>query len=118
MEKYIYLDYAATTPVDERVLKAMMPYFSENFGNPSSIHFHGQKAENAIETARETVADVLDCQADEVIFTSCGSESDNLALRGAAFAMRKKDNRNRILTCQAEHHSVTHTASQLAELSG
>ena len=81
-----YLDYAATTPVDERVLASMLPYFNQDFGNPSSIHTYGQKAEAALEEARETVADLLNCQSQEVIFTSCGSESDNLALRGAALA--------------------------------
>ena len=85
----IYLDYAATTPVDSRVYDAMKPYFSESFGNPSSVHRYGQRAEAAIESARETVASVLHCRTDEIIFTSCGSESDNLALRGAAMARRK-----------------------------
>ena len=82
--KRIYLDYAATTPVDPRVLDVMMPYFSASFGNPSSVHRYGQQAEAAIESARETVASALNCRADEIVFTSCGSESDNLALRGAA----------------------------------
>ncbi|HBG74202.1 MAG: cysteine desulfurase NifS [Chloroflexi bacterium GWB2_49_20] len=118
MEKTIYLDYAATTPVDERVLQAMLPYFSHTFGNPSSIHQYGQKAENAIEAARETVAGVLKCRPDEIIFTSCGSESDNLALRGASLAMRAKKNANWILTSQAEHHAVSRTAGQMAELFG
>jgi cysteine desulfurase len=76
MTDQIYLDYAATTPVDERVLDAMLPYFSASFGNPSSVHRFGQVAEAAVDSARETVASVLNCRADEVIFTSCGSESD------------------------------------------
>ncbi len=84
----IYLDYAATTPVDERVLEAMLPYFSEVFGNTSSVHTFGQQAEAALETAREAMARYLNCDPGEVIFTSCGSESDNLALRGAALAAR------------------------------
>ena len=74
----IYLDYSATTPVDPRVLDAMTPYFSASFGNPSSVHRFGQQAEAAVDSARETVAQILNCQPDEVIFTSCGSESDNL----------------------------------------
>ena len=82
----IYMDYAATTPLDPRVLQAMLPYFSEKFGNPSSVHHYGQQAEAAVESARESVAGILNCRPDEVIFTSCGSESDNLALRGAALA--------------------------------
>jgi cysteine desulfurase len=118
MEENIYLDYAATTPVDERVVQAMLPYFVHSFGNPSSIHRYGQKAENAVEAARETVAGVLKCRPDEVVFTSCGSESDNLALRGAALAIREKKNVNRIITSQAEHHAVSHTAEQLAKLFG
>jgi cysteine desulfurase len=104
--------------VDERVLQAMMPYLMHSFGNPSSIHQFGQKAENAIEAARETVAGVLKCRPDEIIFTSCGSESDNLALRGAGLAMKEKKKKNQILTCQAEHHAVSRTAGQMAELFG
>ena len=118
MEETIYLDYAATTPLDERVLQSMLPFFNHTFGNPSSIHQYGQKAENAVEAARETVAGVLTCQPDEIFFTSCGSESDNLALRGAGFAVRQKKNKDRIITSQAEHHAVSRTASQMAELYG
>ncbi|MGD9093723.1 MAG: aminotransferase class V-fold PLP-dependent enzyme, partial [Anaerolineales bacterium] len=84
----IYLDYAATTPVDERVVRSMMPYFNEIYGNPSSVHTYGQKAEAALESSREMVAEVLNCQAKEIVFTSCGSESDNLAIRGTAFSAR------------------------------
>lgn len=113
-----YLDYAATTPVDPRVIDAMLPYFDQVYGNPSSVHTYGQKAEAALEMARETVAGILNCQPREVIFTSCGSESDNLALRGTAFAGRKERDANHILTCQVEHHAVTHTAQQLADLHG
>ena len=109
----IYLDYAATTPVDERVLAKMMPYFRENYGNPSSVHRLGQKAETAIEEAREKVAAVLHCRADEIIFTSCGSESDNLALRGAALARRNSTGEKWILTSKNEHHAVSKTAIQL-----
>jgi cysteine desulfurase len=110
----IYLDYAATTPVDSRILDAMLPYFRESFGNPSSLHRYGQRAESAIEEARETVAVALGCRPDEVIFTSCGSESDNLALRGAVQAMFEKTARKQILTAQTEHHAVSKTAEQLA----
>jgi len=91
----------------------MRPYFSETFGNPSSVHRYGQQAEAAVDAARETVAGVLHCRPDEVIFTSCGSESDNLALRGAALAMREKTGANWILTSRAEHHAVSKTAEQL-----
>jgi cysteine desulfurase len=109
----IYLDYAATTPVDPRVLDAMLPYFRESFGNPSSIHRYGQKAESALDAAREKVASVLRCRSDEILFTSCGSESDNLALRGAALARRKVSGASRIITTRNEHHAVSRTAEQL-----
>lgn len=118
MNRTAYFDYAATTPVDARVLEAMLPYFSENFGNPSSVHRIGQRAESALETARETIANALNCRPDEIIFTSCGSESDNLALRGAAFAMREKNGANWILCSKAEHPAVSKTALQLEKLHG
>jgi cysteine desulfurase len=114
----IYLDFAATTPVDARVLQAMLPYFSEIFGNSSSVHTYGQQAEAALEQARETVARGLNCQPKEVIFTSCGSESDNLALRGAAFAARKQRDADHILISPVEHHAVLRTAQQLARQHG
>ncbi|MDK1119207.1 MAG: cysteine desulfurase family protein [Anaerolineae bacterium] len=111
---HIYLDYAATTPTDSRVLDAMMPFFETSFGNPSSVHRYGQQAEAAVEQARETVAQALNCRPKEVIFTSCGSESDNLALRGAAQAIKGETGRKKILTSRAEHDAVTQTAKQLA----
>lgn len=107
----IYLDYAATTPVDERVLAKMMPYFRESFGNPSSIHRLGQKAEAAVDEAREKVASVLGCRPDEIIFTSGGSEADNLALRGVMMA--RKESSRWILTAKTEHPAVSKTAIQL-----
>ncbi|MFQ5616177.1 MAG: cysteine desulfurase family protein [Anaerolineales bacterium] len=113
-----YLDYAATTPVDPRVLDAMLPYFTETFGNPSSVHTFGQRAEAARETARETMAGLLNCQPEEVVFTSCGSESDNLALRGAAFGACEKRVASHILISPVEHHAVSVTAGQLARLHG
>lgn len=109
----IYLDYAATTPLDRRVLEAMLPYFSESFGNPSSVHRYGQRAEAAVEDARETVAAVLQCHPDEVVFTSGGSESDNLALRGAALAVREQTGADWILVSRAEHPAVSKTAADL-----
>jgi cysteine desulfurase len=114
----IYLDYAATTPVDARVSEAMRPYFAETFGNPSSIHRYGQQAEAAVESARESVAAVLRCQPGEVLFTSCGSESDNLALRGAALARREETGADWILASRAEHHAVSKTAEQLESYYG
>lgn len=109
----IYLDYAATTPVHPRVLDAMLPYFRENYGNPSSVHRLGQKAEAAVDAARERAAAVLGCRPDEIIFTSCGSEADNLALRGAAMARRNASGETWILTARTEHHAVSRTAEQL-----
>src|SRR5690349_12048597 len=109
----IYLDYAATTPVDPRVLDKMMPYFRGDYGNPSSVHRYGQKAEAAVDEAREKVAAVLGSRPEEVIFTSCGSEADNLALRGAAMAQRKAADKKWVLTAKTEHHAVSKTAEQL-----
>lgn len=113
----IYLDYAATTPVDARVLDAMTPYFADSFGNPSSVHRFGQRAEAAVESARETVASALHCRPDEIIFTSCGSESDNLALRGAMMFGLQND-RPWLLTSRVEHHAVSKTAEQLEKYYG
>lgn len=111
----IYLDYAATTPVEEKVYKAMQPYFSVLFGNPSSIHLDGQLAEGALERARQSVASDMKARPDEIIFTACGTESDNLALRGAAFARRKQNGAHHILISPVEHHAVSATAEQLAQ---
>ena len=113
-----YLDYAATTPVDQRVVQAMLPFFDETFGNPSSVHNYGQKAEDARDSARERIAKQLNCKPKELIFTSCGSESDNLAIRGAALAMREKTGSNKILTTHIEHHAVSKTAIQLEKYYG
>lgn len=114
----VYLDYAATTPVDPQVVEAMAPYFSERFGNPSSIHRYGQQAEAALESARQGVAACLHCLPEEVIFTSCGTESDNLALQGAVFAARQERGANHVLISPVEHHAVSKTADQLARLHG
>ena len=118
MKERIYLDYAATTPVDPRVVERMLPFFTGTFGNPSSVHWFGQQAEAALESARETVASALGAQADEIVFTSCGTESDNLAIRGMAFTQREKTGAQRIITTPVEHHAVLHTVEQLAELNG
>src|SRR3990172_4939385 len=111
----VYLDYAATTPVDERILAAMAPHFAVSFGNPSSIHRPGQDAEAAIEAAREKVAAVLGCNSAEVIFTSGGTESDNLAIRGAAMWRRQKTGAHRILSARSEHPAVTRTVEALVQ---
>ncbi len=109
----IYLDYSATTPVDSRVIEAMTPFFAASFGNPSSVHRYGQVAEAAIDAAREMVASILNCRPDEVLFTSCGSESDNLAIRGAAYAMREKTGAKWILASRTEHPAITNTLKHL-----
>ncbi|HEY5982869.1 MAG TPA: cysteine desulfurase family protein [Anaerolineales bacterium] len=118
MPETMYLDYAATTPTDPRVVEAMTPYFSETFGNPSSVHHYGQSAERALEAARETVARILNSSPEEIVFTSCGTESDNLAIRGAALAARANKGTRVIVTSRTEHHAVSKTAEQLAALHG
>ncbi|MGD8516761.1 MAG: aminotransferase class V-fold PLP-dependent enzyme, partial [Anaerolineae bacterium] len=89
-QSVIYMDHAATTAVDPRVVEAMLPYWTDKYGNASSVYRLGREAAHALEEARETVADVLNCTPGEVIFTSCGTESDNLALRGVAFDRRHR----------------------------
>ena len=109
----IYLDYNATTPIDPRVAEAMQPYLSEFFGNPSSSHIFGRQTKKAVETARGQVAEMLHCHADEIIFTSGGSESNNFAIKGAAFALRKKG--NHIITSAVEHPAVLEVCAYLEE---
>jgi cysteine desulfurase len=116
--RHVYLDHAATTPADPRVLEAMLPYFQGAFGNPSSIHRWGQAAEAAVEDARRSVAKVLGCSPEEIVFTSCGSESDNLALRGAALAERELRQATHLLTTPVEHPAVLRTARHLSEHAG
>ncbi len=110
----IYLDHAATTPLDPRVWEAMQPYLTEEFGNPSSVHGYGQRAEAALEESRQRMADLLNTQPEEVIFTSGGTESDNLALRGAALAAREQRGATHLLISPVEHDAVAKTAEQLA----
>jgi cysteine desulfurase len=111
--KVIYLDHAATTAVDPRVVEAMLPYWSERYGNASSIYSLGREAAQAIDSAREIVANILKCEPREIIFTGCGSESDNLAVRGVAFAKRHRGKGNHIITSSIEHHAIGHTCEQL-----
>ena len=113
----IYLDHSATTAVDSRVAAAMQPYWTEQYGNPSSIYGLGRRAAAALEDARSRIARVLNCQPAEVIFTSCGTESDNLALRGVGLAQAARGRRH-IITTPVEHHAVLHTAAELAEHHG
>jgi len=103
--KRIYLDYAATTPCDPEVMKAMQPYFFEKFGNPSSIHTFGQEAKKAIEDSRQVLAKFLGADPAEIVFTSGGTESNNFAVQGVAGALEKKG--NHIITSKIEHHAVS-----------
>ena len=104
--KRIYMDYAATTPADPRVKEAMESYWTEKFGNPSSIHSFGQETRQAVDKARKAVADLLKADPSEVVFTSGGTESDNAAIKGVGFALKEKG--NHIITSTAEHHAVLH----------
>ncbi len=107
----IYLDHSATTPVDARVREAMLPYFGEVFGNPSSLHRYGQRALAAVDESRQTVADILRASPRDIVFTANGTEADNLALRGIAFANRARG--NHIITTRIEHHAILNTCAQL-----
>jgi len=110
-ERTIYLDHAATTPLDARVLDRMMPYLTSEYGNASSIYTIGRHAMQAIDRSREQVAETLQCRPSEIAFVGCGSESDNLAIKGMAFASQKKG--NHIITSSIEHHAVLHTCQYL-----
>lgn len=114
----VYLDYAATTPTDPRVVEAMLPYFHTTFGNPSSVHGWGQEAEAALETSRARLARILGCSPAEIVITSGGSESDNLALRGVAFAERERRGADHLLISPVEHDAVARTAQDLAAVHG
>lgn len=107
----IYMDNAATTRVTEPVAQAMLPYLTQVFGNASSVHGFGREARKALENARRQVATALGCEPGEIYFTGCGTESDNWAIRGAAYARKQKG--NHIITSQIEHHAVLHTCQQL-----
>jgi cysteine desulfurase len=109
----VYLDHAATTKPDERVIAAMLPMLTTYWGNPSSIYLEGQEARRAIDSARKLCADLLGAAPKEVVFTGGGTESDNAAIRGAAFAQRERGRGNHIITSTIEHHAVLHTVEQL-----
>ena len=109
--KIRYFDHAATTPVDNEVLKEMMPFFSQNFGNPSSIYSIGKSNKHEVQIARNRVATALNVKPQEIYFTSCGSESDNLAIKGIAYGNRKKG--NHIITTRIEHPAVLKTCEFL-----
>ena len=110
--KRIYADNAATTPVSKEVIEAMMPCFTDIWGNPSSLHTDGQRAKEMLDASRRTIASAIGCEPSELYFTSCGSESDNWAIKGAAHAAK---NRKKIVTSKIEHHAVLHTCEALAK---
>ena len=112
----IYLDHAATTPVDPRVVEAMLPYFTGQFGNPSSIYSLGQDAARAVDSARDQVAAILNARNGDIIFTAGGTDSDNIAIRAAAYAQKKHG--NHIVTSAGEHHAVIHTCEWLERNAG
>ncbi len=115
-KRKIYLDYGATTPVSEEVFSAMKPYFSEKFGNASSLHFSGQEAAEGVEKARQQVADYLGCSPEEIVFTSGATESNNLAVKGAVKKYREKNAggaKPHLITTQIEHHCVVDSVKAL-----
>ena len=109
--KRIYMDNAATTPTDVEVVKAMEPYFSLKYGNPNSIHSFGQEAREAVEEAREKIAHLIGANSSEIVFTAGGTEADNYAIKGTAWANQKKG--NHIITSKIEHHAVLHSCQFL-----
>lgn len=110
-KRRVYADNAATTAVLPEVVEAMMPCFEKEWGNPSSLHDNGQRAKEILDDARARIAAVFECNPDEIYFTSCGTESDNWAIKGAAYAA--KAGRNKIVTSKIEHHAVLHTCEFL-----
>src|SRR6266536_540743 len=111
MPERVYLDHAATTPLDPRVLEAMLPCLREGWGNPSSVYMEAREARRQLSAARRVVADLLGASPGEIVFTSGGSESDNLALRGIAHASHS--NGAHVVTAATEHHAVLHAAAEL-----
>ena len=112
-DKLIYMDYAATTPVRPEVVQAMLPFFSANFGNPSSIYELAQQSRGVVDQSRRSIARALGCRASEVVFTSGGTESDNAAIKGVATALRNIG--NHVITSSIEHHAVLHACHQLEQ---
>ena len=107
----VYMDYSATTPVKEEVVKEMIPYFTEKFGNPSSLYAPGLEAKDGLTNARQQVADLINAEEREIFFTSCGTEADNWVIEGVADARKNKG--NHIITTKIEHHAILHTCQYL-----
>ncbi|MBC8099543.1 MAG: cysteine desulfurase [Armatimonadetes bacterium] len=115
MSDFVYLDHSATTPTDPRVVDYMLPYWTQTFGNASSLHSAGKAAADALNASRETVSGILNCDPAEVIFTSGGTESNNLALRGVSDAVKARGRGNHIIITAVEHHAVLDVAKAMAE---
>lgn len=118
MTKKVYMDYGASTPVDKEVIEEMLPFFDKHYGNPSSIHSFGREASDAVEKSREQVASILGAEPDEIIFTSGGTESDNLAIKGIAFRNKEKRGKKgvNIITCAIEHPAVLETCKYMEKI--
>jgi cysteine desulfurase len=116
--RWIYMDHAATTPLDKEVLKAMMPFFSEKFGNASSLHKFGREAREALEDSREKIAKIINASPEEIYFTSGGTESDNLAIKGVGLGNKKENGKDHIITSKIEHHAVLHPCEYLEKEHG
>jgi cysteine desulfurase len=114
----IYLDHAASTPVDPQVVEAMLPYFTETYGNASGSHKQARASARAIDQARRHIADMLGCSPKEIVFTACGTESDNIAIRGVAWAQKLAGQGHHLITTPIEHHAVDHTINQLCDKFG
>ncbi|MBC8171244.1 MAG: cysteine desulfurase [Anaerolineae bacterium] len=115
MSDFVYLDHSATTPTDPRVVEAMLPYWTQTFGNPSSLHSAGKAAQDALNNARASIAQILNCDPAEIVFTSGGTESNNLALRGVAQAVQSRGRGNHIITTAVEHHAVLDVVKEMGD---
>src|SRR5512132_3908324 len=109
----VYLDNAATTPVHPRVVEAMRQSWADDWANPSSVHAIGRRARRALDDARDRIGQVLNCRANEIVFTGCGSESDNLAIKGVALAQSEQRGFRHLVTSRIEHHAVLHACQWL-----
>ena len=109
--RQVYLDYSATTPVKEEVWKAMLPYYTDFYGNPSSLYSVGLEAKAGVDKARKQVADLINAEEREITFTSCGTEADNWVLEGVADKLKEKG--RHIITSKIEHHAILHTCEYL-----
>src|ERR1700687_569309 len=111
----VYLDNATTTSVDPRVVEAMRPFWLDDWGNPASVYSIGRRARRALDDARDRIAQLLNCRANEIVFTSCGSESDNLAILGGALAQAELSGWKHVVTSRIEHHAVLHACQWLEQ---